>query len=129
MMTNYDISDIEGAFIGLVKAANVSANVYPNRPKATVKSQDFVVVRLGTAVEDLATYGTCRVRISLFARDVDNIKNSVKLGLMYDALIAGMPAQEGRYMIDVNPTISPDVADDYGFHARIITFKVTIKVQ
>lgn len=129
MMTNYDISDIEGAFIGLVKAANVSANVYPNRPKSVTKSQDFVVVRLGTSVEDLAAYGTCRVRIFLFARDVENIKNSTKLGMMYDALVGNMPAQSGRYMIDVNPTISPDVADDYGFHARIITFKVTIKVQ
>ena len=129
MMTNYDISDIESAFMSIVKTAGVSSNVYPNRPKSVTKSQDFVVVRLGTAVEDLAAYGTCRVRIFLFARDVENIKNSTKLGMMYDALVGNMPAQSGRYMIDVNPTISPDVADDYGFHARIITFKVTIKVQ
>ena len=128
-MTNYDTSDIESAFISIVKTAGVSANVYPNRPKSTVKSQDFVVVRLGTGVEDLAAYGTCRVRIYLYARDVENIKNSTKLGLMYDALIGNMPAQSGRYMIDPNPTISPDLADDYGFHARTITFRVTIKVQ
>ena len=128
-MTNYDTSDIESAFISIVKTAGVSANVYPNRPKSTVKSQDFVVVRLGTGVEDMAAYGTCRVRIYLYARDVENIKNSTKLGLMYDALIGNMPAQSGRYMIDPNPTISPDLADDYGFHARTITFRVTIKVQ
>ena len=128
-MKNYDTSDIESAFISIVKTAGVSANVYPNRPKSTVKSQDFVVVRLGTGVEDLAAYGTCRVRIYLYARDVENIKNSTKLGLMYDALIGNMPAQSGRYMIDPNPTISPDLADDYGFHARTITFRVTIKVQ
>ena len=49
MMTNYDISDIESAFMSIVKTAGVSSNVYPNRPKSVTKSQDFVVVRLGTS--------------------------------------------------------------------------------
>ena len=109
--------------------AGVTTKVFANRPKAQVKVQDFAVVRVAYQVDDLAAYGTCSVRVALFARDVENVKNGKRLGLMYDALISGMPAEIGRYMISRNPLISPDIADDYGFHARIVTFKITIKVQ
>lgn len=128
-MTNYDITDIETAIMEVVRTAGVTATVYPNRPKAQVKAGDFAVVRVSYDVNDRAAYATCSVRVALYARDVDNIKNGVKLGLMYDALVANMPAEIGRYMIDPNPTITPDLADDYGFHARIVTFKLTIKIQ
>lgn len=126
-MTNFDISDIEAAFKAIVKNAGVSAVIYTNRPKAKTSDEDFVVVSVSGNVRDVAGYGETKVGIDLFARDVMNIKNAVKLGLMYDALVANMPAEYGRYLIDPNPNIIADAPDDYGFHARMIEFQITIK--
>lgn len=128
-MNNFDITDIEQTIGQAVIDSGATAKVFANRPKAQVKVQDFAVVRVAYQVEDLAAYGTCTVRVALFARDIENVKNGVKLKKMYEALISVMPAQIDRYMIDRNPSVSPDIADDYGFHARIVTFKITIKVQ
>lgn len=126
-LNNFDTTDIEMAFGTAVIDAGVTPRVFNNRPKAKVQSPDFAVVRVGYDVTDLAAYGTCSVRIALYARDVDNEKNGIKLGVMYDKLLAGMPMETGRYLVDPNPVISPDIADDYGFHARIVTFRITIK--
>lgn len=126
-MNNFDTTDIEQAFGQVLEDAGVTSLVFNNRPKAKVQSADFAVVRVGYDVEDLAAYGVCSVRIALYARDVDNFKNGVKLGIMYDKLLEGMPMETGRYLVDPNPVIAPDLADDYGFHARIVTFKITIK--
>ena len=41
--------------------------------------------------------------------------------------MSAVPAETEDYVIDIHPFVLPDVADDYGFHARIITFSVTIK--
>lgn len=126
-MNNFDATDIEQAFGQAMEDAGVTSLILNNRPKAKLQTADFAVVRVGYDVTDLAAYGTCSVRIALYARDVDNLKNGVKLGVMYDKLIAGMPMEIGRYLVDPNPIISPDIADDYGFHARIVTFRITIK--
>lgn len=126
-MNNFDVTDIEQAFGQAVQDAGVTPRVFANRPKAKVQSPDFAVVRVGYEVTDLAAYGVCSVRIALYARDVDNFKNGVKLGVMYDRLLAGMPMEIGRYLVDPNPIVAPDIADDYGFHARIVTFRITIK--
>lgn len=126
-MNNFDTTDIEQAFGQAMEDAGVTSLILNNRPKAKLQTADFAVVRVGYDVTDLAAYGTCSVRIALYARDVDNLKNGVKLGVMYDRLIAGMPMEIGRYLVDPNPIISPDIADDYGFHARIVTFRITIK--
>ncbi|MBO7323412.1 MAG: hypothetical protein J6U51_07510 [Bacteroidales bacterium] len=126
-MNNFDTTDIEQAFGQAMEDAGVTSLILNNRPKAKLQTADFAVVRVGYDVTDLAAYGTCSVRIALYARDVDNLKNGVKLGVMYDKLIAGMPMEIGRYLVDPNPIISPDIADDYGFHARIVTFRITIK--
>lgn len=126
-MNNFDTTDIEQAFGQVVEDAGVTSLVFNNRPKAKLQTAEFAVVRVGYDVTDLAAYGTCSVRIALYARDVDNLKNGVKLGAMYDRLLAGMPMETGRYLVDPNPIVSPDIADDYGFHARIVTFRITIK--
>lgn len=126
-MNNFDTTDIEQAFGQAMEDAGVTSHIFNNRPKAKLQTADFAVVRVGYDVTDLAAYGTCSVRIALYARDVDNLKNGVKLGVMYDKLLAGMPMEIGRYLVDPNPIISPDIADDYGFHARIVTFRITIK--
>lgn len=128
-MTNFDISALETLMISTLKAGGVSANVYPNRPKSTDKHQDFVTVMVSGNTEDMATYAEGRLYITLFSKDVEGIKNGVKLGVMYGKLAACMPVELGRYLIDTNPTVVGDRADDYGFHARIVNFKFTIKIQ
>lgn len=127
MNTNFDISALETAIKGIVKTAAVSANVYTNRPKAAVPHDDFVVVSVSDNLEDKEAYAQTFVSVDLFSRDVKNEKNGAKLQVMFNKLVAAMPAESGNYLIDLNPTILPDVPDDFGFHARIIQYQITIK--
>jgi len=128
-MRNFDISALENLMINTLKQGGVSANVYPSRPKSTDKQVDFVTVRVSGNTEDMDAYAEGRLYITLFSHDVEGLKNGVKLGVMYNKLVACMPVELDRYLIDTNPTIVGDRADDYGFHSRILNFKFTIKIQ
>ena len=126
-MKNYDVTDLEAAFKGFVLNGGVTDTVYDARPKATVAAQDFAVVRMTGKLEDMATYGETEMGVHLFARDLQAMKNTKRLKVMQSALMSAVPAETDDYVIDIHPFVLPDVADDYGFHARIITFSVTIK--
>ncbi len=128
-MNNFDTTDIEDTFKGIVKGGGVTAHVYCNRPKSKEQHDDFAVVSMSLGTEDRRTFGECNVSITLFARDVAGEKNGKKLKLMYTRVLAAMPAATGRYIIDPNPLLLPDAPDDFGFHTRTIDYKVTIKIQ
>ena len=123
----YDVTDLESAFRDFVVDGGVTTTVYDARPKAAVPQNDFAVVRMTGRLEDMATYGECEVGVHLFAKDLQAFKNSEKLTWMQTRLMAAVPAETKDYVIDIHPFVLPDVADDYGFHARIITFSVTVK--
>ena len=128
-MNDFDITDIEKAISDAVRELGVSANVWNNRPKATDDSiNDFVVVKVTGGVSDKAALGQTRIAINLFARDILEMKNGKKLSVMQKAL-EGLPLwpNEGRYLIDGHPRIVGDTPDDFGFHARIISFRLYIK--
>jgi len=128
-MNNFDPTDLETTFKTLVKNTVASSTVYNNRPKVATKADDFIVVALASGIEDVASYGECHLEVSLFAKDVQGIKNSVKLGQMYQKLITRLPKSYGKYIVDQNPQILGDVPDDFDFHARVIQFKIIIKVR
>lgn len=126
-MNDFDITDIEKLISDEVRTLGVSANVWNNRPKATSDTiNDFVVVKVSGGISDKAAYGDCRVSVQLFARDVKEMKNAKKLSVMQKTLEA-LPLWIEPLLIDGNPRIIGDTADDFGFHARIINFKVFIK--
>lgn len=127
MRNNFDISAIRQEIIGIIKNIGVSQRVLPNRPKASSPASDFVVVGLVSGVRDLSAYGECTVSIDLFAKDIDGVINDKKLSLMYQKLVAGFPADSGRLLFDLEWNIIGDTADDFGFHARMIEIKTTIK--
>ena len=127
MMNNFDISAIREEVMDIVTNLGVSQKVLPNRPKATSPASDFVVVSLVNGVSDLAAYGDCTIRIDLFAKDVDGIINDRKLSNMYQRLVTGFPAESGRLLFDKEWNILGDTPDDFGFHARLIRIKTTIK--
>ena len=127
-MTNkYDITEIEDEVIKIIKSLDISKKIYPNRPKSADSSSDFVVVSTLDGVTDMAAYGTCTIKIDLFARDIDNIKNKKKLSSMYQKLADGFPASSGRLLFDSEWNILGDAPDDFGFHARLIRIQTTIK--
>jgi len=128
-MNSFNPSDIESAFIAKIATMGISASVYPNRPKSAIIAEDFVVVSLASSIKDLASYGECSLEVSLFAKDVNNVKNVKKLKFMYDTLVGRMPVFLGKYIIETTPQILADVPDDYGFHARILNFHLTLKIQ
>lgn len=128
-MNNFDITDIEKTLKDIVRQAGVSTDVYSNRPKATTGPKDnFVVVSVAGRVNDVAAYGQCRVMIYLFARDAQAFKNGAMLSKMYNAFREGLPGfYGGKYEFDQTPSVLGDVADDYGYHARVIELFVNIK--
>jgi hypothetical protein len=126
-MKFYSVSSIESAFRDFVINGGVTTTVYDARPKAAVPQNDFAVVRMTGKLEDMATYGETEIGVHLFAKDLQAFKNTEKLDLMHERLMAAVPAETVDYVIDIHPFVLPDVADDYGFHARIITFSVTVK--
>jgi|GEM_PF-6384181 len=130
-MNDFDISDIESTMKTLIRDTwGISKTVFNNRPKsATITDNDFVVVKVSGSVQDIAAYGSCTVTIDLFAKDVSNLKNGKKLSVMYKKLVDVLPYTNDRYVFEGNPTLLSDVADDYGYHARMIQIKTIIKIN
>ena len=126
-MNDFDISKIEKAVADEIRTLGVSTHVWNNRPKATDDSIDeFVVVKVSGGITDKAGFGQCRLAVHLFARDVKEMKNSKRLSVM-QSKVESLPLWIDPLLIDGHPRIVGDTPDDFGFHARIITFRVYIK--
>lgn len=126
MINDFDITDIEARFSEAVRDLGFT-RVWNNRPKATDDSiSDFVVVKVSGGISDKAAFGDCRVFVHLFARDVKEMKNAKKLSVMQKQLLS-LPLWIEPLLLDGHPRVIGDTADDFGFHARIINFKVYIK--
>ena len=127
MVNDFDITAIEDEVMGIVRSLGVAKKVYANRPKSAETESEFVVVSTVNGVIDMAGYGTCTIKIDLFAKDIDFIKNRKKLSSMYQKLRKGFPAVSGRLLFDTEWNTLGDTPDDYGFHARLIRIPTTIK--
>ena len=126
-VNDFDITKAENAISEVIRGMGVSAHVWNNRPKATADDiDDFVVVSISGGITDKAAFGQTRLAIYLFARDIKEMKNSKRLSVMQEAL-STLPLWIDKYLIDGHPRIVGDTADDFGFHARIITFRLFIK--
>ena len=126
-MNDFDITDVESAVAGVIRTMGVSSHVWTNRPKATDDDiDDFVVVKVTGGITDKAALGLTRVAVHLFARDVKEMKNAKRLSVMQKAILT-LPLAIDKYLIDGHPRIVGDTPDDFGFHARIITFRLFIK--
>ena len=135
MINDFDITDVEKLVTDAVRNLGVSTHVWNNRPKATDDSiDDFVVVKVTGGISDKAAFGQTRLAVHLFARDVLEMKNSKRLSVMQKALEAlplWIKPAEGstvhEVLMDGHPRLVGDTPDDFGFHARIITFRLYIK--
>ena len=137
-MNFFDTSALESALRRILLDGGVAAVVYANRPKSVPERADrFAVVSVAGNLDDLACYGECVVRITLYARDAAGLKNSRTLSEMQKALCGCLPPsyeyQEdgksvGSYLFGTTPTVVGDSADDYGFHARTLILRTIIKV-
>lgn len=127
MINDFDITAIEDEVKGILRGLGVSQRIYSNRPKAADSASDFVVAMVSGDIQDKGVYGECMFSIYLFAKDVDNVKNSKKLSAMYQKFRKGFPASSGRLLFEVSPLISRDTPDDFGYHRRQIRIQVTIK--
>lgn len=132
----YNITLLEDTIKALLRQSGITDKIYPNRPKSATSEQSFVVVEMNASLIDVDTYADCVVGVHLFAKDVNNVKNGQRLNWLYNHVIDGIPAEYevkdngnviASYVIDLNPIVLPDVPDDFGFHARIIQYSITIK--
>lgn len=123
----FDITTIEEEVREIVRGLGVSSKVYTNRPKEAEPSLDFVVVNVSGGTEDMKAYGDCIIDINLFAKDIDSFKNGKRLSVMYRALAEGFPSSSENLIFDTDFSVLGDTPDDFGFHARIIRIKTTIK--
>ena len=125
-MNDFDITDIEKAVSEAVRSLGFP-RVWNNRPKAVDDTiDDFLVVKVSGGITDKAAFGLTRVAISIFVRDVREMKNSKRLSVLQKTL-EGLPLWIGDNLLDGHPRIVGDTPDDFGFHARIITYRLYIK--
>ena len=135
MMNDFDITDIERLATEAIRGLGISEHVWNNRPKATDDTiGSFVVVKVTGGITDKAAFGQTRLAVHLFARDIAEMKNSKKLSVMQKKLVnlplwiqPDTPGEGHGLLIDGNPRIVGDTPDDFGFHARIITYRLFIK--
>jgi hypothetical protein len=135
----FSASLIEEAFRAMLITGGVSSNVFSNRPKSLSPTvQDFVVASLQGTLEDMKAYGDCTVNVTLFSKDAAGFKNAKKLSILQDRVMASVPmwadVVDGQdkvmsFEVGDTPDIIGDAPDDYGFHARMILFQVTIKLS
>ena len=129
MVNNFDPSEIEEAIGDVIYSLGVSENVFYNRPRSDQKDlTDFVICKVSGQIIDYRTYGQGTLSVHLFARNVQNFKNSKKLSAMQRTLIEGMPLSIGDCILAGNPRIVGDTDDMQGYHVRIINYTITIKV-
>ena len=135
MTNDFDITDIERLATDAIRDLGISANVWNNRPKATSDTiGDFVVVKVAGGITDKAAFGQTHIAVQLFARDVAEMKNSKKLSVMQKRLKnirlwlePDDPSQGHGLLIEGTPRVVGDTPDDFGFHARIITYRLFVK--
>lgn len=128
-MNAFDITAIEDDVREIVRNLGVSSRIYANRPKEMDPAADFVVVSVSGTTSDLRAYGTCTIKVDLFARDNDSFKNGKKLSAMYQKLATGFPASTDSLIFDTEWNTLGDLPDDFGFHARTIRIRTTIKAK
>lgn len=135
-MNNFSISDLETAVQSRVREIfrDDRAGVYSNRPKATRRTEDnFFVVRVADSIADMSAYGTCTLAIDIFVKDAETLKNNKRLDYLQTKLLDSIPllipSDRSEYELENTPRIIGDTPDDYGYHARIITFSTILKVQ
>jgi len=128
-MNKFDQSALEEAVAALLRTASVGRKVFYNRPASTTDDLiDFVVCKVSGSIDDRVALGQCTLSIHLFARDVSNMKNGKKLSVMYGKVINAVPRYlNDKYIIHGNPRTIGDTADGFGYHVRIVNYKVTIK--
>lgn len=124
---NFDITAIEDEIRQIVRGLGVSGKVYTNRPTESTPSNDFVVASVSGGTEDLKAYGECVVDVTLFAKDVDGFKNGKRLSVMQKKFVDGFPASTETMLFDTDFNTLGDTPDGFGYHARIIRIKTTIK--
>ena len=131
----YDITLLEDAVVNIIANGAVDTTIYKNRPKSGPQVQSFVVVEVMENISDRRAMAETSIGVQLFARDVENFKNDKRLSVMYGKVVDCMPPQidviknnavVASYLVD-EPTILPDAPDNFGFHARIINFPLTLK--
>lgn len=129
MINNFDSTVIEEAVASVLRTANVSKNVFYNRPRSSTSDlSDFVVCKVTGDINDRFAFGQCTLSIHLFARDVQNAKNRKKLSVMQGKTLEAVPRIiDDKIITDGTPRIIGDTEDGNGYHARIINYKVTIK--
>ena len=130
-MNNFDPSTLEKSLGDAIYTAGVSANVFYNRPKSLEKDlSDFVVCRISGPVRDRGALGECTFSVSLYAKNVANMKNGAKLSIMQTKL-KEIPLEFDDIVIKPY-SFSPlgDAADNhYGYHIRVINIQAFIKVS
>lgn len=132
-MSIFDPTPIETTICDGIRSAGVSNNVWPNRPRSTQADlKDFVVARVSGPIKPLTgggALGECAISISLFARNVNNMKNSKRLSVMQDAVETLPPAIENIVFKPFSYRVLGDRDDGDGYHFRLINIQAFIKKQ
>ena len=92
MNANYNITKIEGALWNALVSGNVITGdrLFMGSRPSSIAATSFIVAGLATDVMDKNAYGTYRMFVDIYAKDLgDGRKDAATLGTLTDKLFAG----------------------------------------
>lgn len=127
---NYNLSDLKIALHDAFSKIGVSQTVCVGaRPPATQGIDDFIVIRIISAVKDKGAIGTTVCRIELYARDLYSSENTIRLKDMFlscNEVIRYLSAHYPKYAFESSEYLDRG-SDGLNFHSISIDLFTTIK--
>ena len=127
---NYNITKIEGALWNALVGGNVITGdklFMGSRPSSTTATS-FIVAGLATDVMDKNAYGTYRMFVDIYAKDLgDGRKDAATLGTLTDKLFAVLPYKATPFYIDFYSAFALD--DGMGYHINKIYLDCIVAQQ
>ena len=127
---NYNLSDLKIALHDAFSTIGVSKTVCVGaRPPATKGIDDFIVIRIISALKDKGAIATTVCRIELYARDIHSSENTTRLKDMFlssKEAIRYLSANYPKYAFESSEYLDRG-SDGLNFHSISIDLFTTIK--
>lgn len=127
MNTNLDIVKIENALFDVLSAQKICENIFVGeRPTAYDNMSEFIVVQVNSNLRDRTAFGDTITGITIYVKDIANVRNSPRLSEIYQKCISVLPSRSDPYRFEYFST-SPSIKDGNGFFKTIINLRTFIK--
>ena len=127
MNVNLDIVPIENTLYDALTEQGVCENIFTGeRPTAYDNMSEFIVVQVNANVRDRTAIGDTITGITIYVKDIANIRNSPRISEIYQSCVSVLPLNSGKYSYSFF-NVTPTVKDGNNFFKLIINLRTLIK--